>query len=216
MDGVKTVTATFTINTYSISVATVGSGTVAKSPNQPLYDHGTVVQLTANPGTGWSFTSWSGAATGTVNPVNVTMDGVKSVTATFTINTYALSVTTVGSGTVSKSPNQPLYDHGTVVQLTATAATGWSFADWSGDATGTTNPLAVTMDAAKSVTATFTINTYALYRDHGRQRHGGAQSPISRSTTTARSVQLSAARPPAGRSRAGAATWPAPRARSRS
>jgi len=162
MDAVQNVTATFTINTYSLSVSTVGNGTVAKSPNQPLYDHGTVVQLTANPTTGWSFTSWSGAATGTANPVNVTMDGVKSVTATFTINTYALSVITVGSGTVSKSPDQPLYDHGAVVQLTATPATGWSFASWSGGATGTTSPLAVTMDAAKSVTATFTINTYAL------------------------------------------------------
>jgi uncharacterized repeat protein (TIGR02543 family) len=40
-----------------------------------------------------------------------------------------------------------------VVVLTATPATNWFFAGWSGDATGSTNPLPVTMDANKTITA---------------------------------------------------------------
>ena len=32
-----------------------GSGSVAKLPDQALYDHGTVVQLTATPAVGWHF-----------------------------------------------------------------------------------------------------------------------------------------------------------------
>src|SRR5438552_2972808 len=106
MDGNKSSTATFAINTYSLSVTTVGSGTVAKNPNQANYAPGTVVQLTATPAAGWHLVSWSGDASGTANPLSVTMDGNKSITATFAINTYSLSVTTVGSGTVAKSPNQ--------------------------------------------------------------------------------------------------------------
>jgi parallel beta-helix repeat protein len=45
---------------------------------------------------------------------------------------------------------------GTVVSLTATPGSGWFFGSWSGDLTGSTNPASITMDTAKSVTATFT------------------------------------------------------------
>ncbi len=162
MDAAKSVTATFAINSYPLTVTVVGQGTVAKSPDQPQYDHGTVVTLTATPALNWHFTGWSGAATGATNPVTVTMDAVKSVTATFAINSYPLAVTVVGQGTVTKSPDQPQYDHGTVVTLTATPAVGWHFLGWSGAATGAASPVTVTMDAAKSVTATFAINTYPL------------------------------------------------------
>src|SRR5205823_14547079 len=127
-----------------------GNGTVAKSPNQASYEHGTVVQLTATPAAGWHFVGWSGDASGTANPLSATIDAIKNVTATFAINTYTLSVTTAGSGTVAKSPNQATYTHGTVVQLTASPAVGWHFVSWSGDASGTANPLSVTMDADKS------------------------------------------------------------------
>src|SRR2546426_391478 len=162
MDADKNITGTFAINTYTLSVTLVGSGTVAKSPNQANYNYGTVVQLTATPAAGWHFVNWSGDASGTANPLSVTMDGNKNITGTFAINTYTLSVTTVGSGTVVKSPNQASYNYGTVVQLTANPAAGRHFVSWSGDASGTANPLSVTMDADKNITGTFAINTYTL------------------------------------------------------
>ncbi|WP_449555732.1 InlB B-repeat-containing protein, partial [Hymenobacter terricola] len=61
-----------------------------------------------------------------------------------------------GSGTVAKSPDQATYPSGTLVSLTATPGAGQQFAGWSGDATGTANPLPVTMNANKAITATFT------------------------------------------------------------
>jgi len=42
------------------------------------------------------------------------------------------------------------------VTLTATPASGWAFAGWSGDITSSDNPLTITMDANISATATFT------------------------------------------------------------
>src|SRR5204863_293501 len=80
---------------------------------------------------------------------------------------YALDVTTAGSGTVAKSPDQLSYDHGSTVQLTATPATNYHFVGWSADATGSTNPLSVTMDAAKHIAATFAIDTYTITASAG-------------------------------------------------
>ncbi len=162
MDGNKSITATFTQNTYTLSVVTAGSGSVAKNPDQPNYNSGTMVQLTATPTAGWTFTGWSGDAAGSTNPLSVNMDGNKSITATFTQDTYTLSVVTAGSGSVAKNPDQANYNSGTVVQLTATPIAGWTFAGWSGDAAGSTNPLSVTMDGNKAITATFTQITYEL------------------------------------------------------
>ena len=77
------VTATFTQNEYTLTVSTVGSGSVAKNPDQSTYHYGDVVTLTATPATGWSFSGWSGGLTGSANPATITIDGNKVVTATF-------------------------------------------------------------------------------------------------------------------------------------
>ena len=87
------------------------------------------------------------------------MTANKSITATFTASsstTYGLTLNTVGSGTVSKSPDQATYASGASVSVTASPAAGFQFAGWSGAAIGTTNPLVVAMTADKSITATFT------------------------------------------------------------
>ena len=47
------------------------------------------------------------------------------------------------------------YDPGTSATLTATPDAGYAFTGWTGDASGTTNPLSLTMDADKTVGATF-------------------------------------------------------------
>ena len=68
----------------------------------------------------------------------------------------------VGAGSVTKVPDQASYHFGDVVQLTAIAASGWTFSGWSGDLTGTVNPATITITGNKTVTATFTQNEYSL------------------------------------------------------
>ena len=68
---------------------------------------------------------------------------------------YTLSVSTNGSGTVTKNPDQATYTSGTSVSLLATPASGQQFTGWSGNATGTTNPLTITMNGNKTLTANF-------------------------------------------------------------
>lgn len=148
----KNLVANFTLNTYILNTTAV-NGTVVKNPNQTNYNHGTSVSLTATPSAGYVFTSWSGDATGTTNPLTVSMTSNKNITANFTA-VYTLNTTAV-NGTVTKNPNQTTYTSGSSVVLTATPNTGYTFTSWSGDASGTTNPLTVSMTSNKNITANF-------------------------------------------------------------
>ena len=165
MDGDKTITATFTQDQYTLTIDTVGNGSVAKNPDQSTYTHGETVELIATADPGWSFDSWGGDVTGSTNPETVTMDGDKTITATFTQDQYTLTIDTVGNGSVAKNPDQSTYTHGETVELIATADPGWSFDSWGGDVTGSTNPETVTMDGDKTITATFTQDQYTLTVD---------------------------------------------------
>jgi len=58
-------------------------------------------------------------------------------------------------GTVSRKPDQTDYAPGTIVNLTASAADGYKFTGWSGDASGGKNRLKIVLDGDKTVTANF-------------------------------------------------------------
>ncbi|WP_411272911.1 InlB B-repeat-containing protein [Daejeonella sp.] len=152
----RSLRANFTLNTYTLTTSGA-NGTVTKAPDQPTYNHGSTVVLTATPSPGFVFTSWGGDASGSTNPLTVTMDRNKTITALFTaipVNTFTLTVI-ANNGSVTKNPNTPTYASGSTVQLTAAPNTGFRFTGWSGDATGSTNPLTVTMNANKTITANF-------------------------------------------------------------
>ncbi len=143
---------------YSLTANVVGDGLVSIVPDQPQYASGAVVQVEAVADAGWEFSGWSGDLSGSVNPASITMDGDKTVTATFIEvlpEQYTLTVNVVGNGSVTLLPDAGVYDAGTPVQVEAVADAGWEFSGWSGDLTGSANPALITMDADKTVTATF-------------------------------------------------------------
>ncbi len=159
MDKNINIEVAFTQNeyTFSISINPQGKGTVTVTPIKPFYHYGDVVTLTATPTPGWSFANWTGDTTGTANPVEVTITGNTSITANFTQDEYTLTVTVdpENSGTVSLNPQQATYHYGDVVELTATPNPLWSFAGWSGDASGTDNPLTITILGNTEIIANF-------------------------------------------------------------
>ena len=82
---------------------------------------------------------------------------------------YTLTINTPTGGTITASPASAdgKYDEGTVVTLTAapTDSAAMMFEAWSGDASGTTSPTTITMNADKTVGCTFTEvpdETYTL------------------------------------------------------
>lgn len=74
---------------------------------------------------------------------------------------YTLTVSVSGSGTTSPSAGNNSYNAGSPVTITATALQGSVFSGWSGTVTGSTNPLTITMDGNKSLTANFTTQSTA-------------------------------------------------------
>ncbi len=95
MSADTTVTATFNVSsdTFTLTTTVTGSasGTVTSdlagincgSDCSEAYAVNTSVTLTASPGSGASFKSWSGACSGTSTTCSVFMSAAKSVTATF-------------------------------------------------------------------------------------------------------------------------------------
>ncbi len=74
----------------------------------------------------------------------------------------ALNAGVVGSGSVTRDPDEATYTCGQAVTVTAVPAPGWSFVNWSGALGGAVNPAQVVMTATQTVTATFAQNYYPL------------------------------------------------------
>ena len=135
----------------TLTVTTSGQGSVTSTdgiincPGTCSHDYlkNTQVTLNATPATGWAFTGWGGACSGT-GACNVTMSQNQNVSATFTQLPVTLTVSVAGSGTVTSTDGfihcpgtcTHTYDPGTPVTLNAAAASGWYFAGWTGACTG--------------------------------------------------------------------------------
>jgi hypothetical protein len=136
------------------------------TPAEDSYVPGTVVTLEAKDELGYRFVSWSGDVSGNENPITITMDGDKSISANFEeVPVYDLTLN-AANGSVAVSPTGGRYDSSQVVILEAIPDNGYKFKKWADDVSGTSNPDTVVMDADKTVTAvfealpTFTLTTH--------------------------------------------------------
>lgn len=155
--------------TLTLGVSPPGTGAIQTSPtpNGPdgQYVDGTVVTLTAVASEGFVFTNWSPGVL-TNNPLLILVKSNTVLTAEFVPyvpprHELAVLVNPVDAGAVSITPppdEDGEYADGAPVALAATAANrGFRFANWGGATNTTNNPLLLTMDADKSVTANFTV-----------------------------------------------------------
>jgi len=88
-----------------------------------------------------------------------TIDFKVNITGGTTYYSLTTSTAGTGSGTIAKSPTGTSFVAGTNVTLTATVVGSGMFAGWSGDASGTTNPIVINMDGNKNITGTFTAQS---------------------------------------------------------
>ena len=136
----------------SLSFGGTGSGSVLFSTGVSCsgdcsltFPSGTSLTLTALPALSSQFSGWAGACSGS-GPCSVTMDGAQEIEASFAIRSATLTVHRPwdGSGEVQLSDGAScggscsrLYDWGSEITLTATAAPGSVFLGWGGACSGT-------------------------------------------------------------------------------
>jgi len=171
MDSSKGASASFAPITYTLAVSVGQGGTVTSSPAgidcgatcSASFNAGTPVTLSATPASGWIFQGWDGACSGT-GTCSLSMNASQSVSASFSLASYTLSVTVVGtpSSRVTSlssaidcgSTCSATFSAGTQVTLIATADNAWGLAGWGG-ACGGIGGCSITMNGDTSISATF-------------------------------------------------------------
>ena len=161
-----------TATTFTLVVTASEGGSVTDGGT---HNENTNVSLTATPAQGYSFSGWTGDATGSTNPLSVSMTQNKNITANFIRTKYLLNIGTEGEGgvtqeVISTAKTSDEYNSGTLVRLTATPSENWLFYAWNDGSTGFidaatglaeaeelnyTNPRDITIDRSLNVTATF-------------------------------------------------------------
>ena len=89
--------ATYTLTT---TVEPVDGGVVGRSPDQGTYVAGTTVTLTPRPNVGWKLLAWTGDASGTSDPLSVSMNANKTVHAVFALKAPVLSAPAQATGAI--------------------------------------------------------------------------------------------------------------------
>jgi N-acetylneuraminic acid mutarotase len=161
---------------YALNVTT-SNGRVHTSPGTDIdcagscsqnYDAGTMVTLTPEPASGYTFTNWSGACTGT-GTCQVTMDAAKSVTATFALNsslTYTLNASVVGGNGTISPPGATVVPAGGSQTFAVTPAEGYKVDYFAIDGAAyplTNNSYTLTkINKDRTVTASFSPITYTI------------------------------------------------------
>jgi alpha-N-arabinofuranosidase len=88
------------VSSYTLTIVAGSGGSTSPAPGTYAYAANTTVTVTANPSSGYGFTSWSGAASGSSNPVSVVMTGNKTLTAAFTaVQAQSVSINVGGAAT---------------------------------------------------------------------------------------------------------------------
>jgi len=179
MDSNKTLTASFSsVETYTLS----GTVSLASAAGEMSIQEGLsgvlMSGLPENPQTDASgnYTAtvnhnWSGTVTPTkvgytFSPATRTYSEVASDQTsqdyTATLITYTLTISSGTGGTTVPTAGAHQYNSGAEVAVSATPDAGYTFAGWTGDVpegNENDNPLTVTMDSDKTLTASFALLT---------------------------------------------------------
>jgi uncharacterized repeat protein (TIGR02543 family) len=161
-----TITANFTIDTYTVAFVPGSNGTLTGVTPQTV-DYGTnCTEVEAVPNTGYHFVDWTGTngfVTTTDNPLtvsNVTAD--MTITANFTIDTYTVTFVPGSHGTLTGVTPQSVNYGTNCTAVEAVPNTGYQFVNWTGTngfVTTTDNPLAVAnVTGDMTITANFALN----------------------------------------------------------
>jgi len=156
------VTANFELDPppeYTVTFTHGANGSLTGTTTQTVAEGADCTSVTAVPDSGYKFADWTGDHTGTENPLtitNVTSD--MTITANFEedIPEYTVTFTAGAHGSLTGTTTQTIAEGDDCTAVTAVADNGYHFKNWTGDHTGTDNPLTITnVTADMTITANF-------------------------------------------------------------
>lgn len=160
----RSLVANFTENTYTVTVsANPSNGGTATGGG--TFTHGQSCTVTATANTGYTFTNWTenGNVVSSNASYTFNVEGNRSLVANFSLNSYTITATANPSdgGTVSGAGN---YNYGASCTLTATAATGYTFTNWTenGSVVSSDANYTFTVEGNRDLVANFTAITYTI------------------------------------------------------
>ncbi len=158
------VRAVFVSDVYNVTFTSGANGSLQGAQSQTVAAGGSTTSITAVPNSNYVFIGWSGDYSGTANPLTLSnVQENKLVKAEFERIQYTAVFTAGEGGTIEGSAEQMVYHGDSASPVTAVANTGYEFSGWSGDASGTGNPLTVSNVVGNiSITANFTPLEYNL------------------------------------------------------
>jgi uncharacterized repeat protein (TIGR02543 family) len=137
-------------------IVKVDQTALSSYPATSTFVSGTSVRLEAIPTSGYHFDGWGEDLSGTSNPVTITIDCNKMVTANFSLVTHTLTVQSNEGGFTTPTASSHNYSHGTTVNVIATPEEGWQFTGWTGDIIDPDSAdIVLTIDTDKIITANF-------------------------------------------------------------
>lgn len=130
---------------YTLDINVPGGGSVSVDPIKDFYVENEVVTLTATPKPGWQFISWAGHITSETPEIQ--FSALEDVLLRADFGTNVGMETGSGSGIIEINPRKELYRFGEQVTLSASGLAGDVFNHWSGDISGSSNPLRINIGA---------------------------------------------------------------------
>lgn len=189
MSANRTLVAKYQIKSYVVNAISDDTTKGIVSPAGQTVEHGKNATVTASRKTGYKFDGWYNGTTKvtSANPYTFAPTANITLTAKWAINTVSDTVKISPSGGGTVSPNPITGQENTIISVTATPATGYSFKHWrynnssasGGYSESTTNPLKVTITGKRDITAVFELKSYTVTWN----ANGGTVSPASVSKT---------------------------------
>ena len=164
MDEDKVIIARFKLLTYNLNmqVQPEEGGTTEPPAGEHSYPRDEVVDISATPAEGYKFLEWQGDVDdATAQSTSVLLNSNKSVTAVFEeiqpeMVTLAISADPADGGTTTPAPGSYNFQVNTIVQISATAESGYIFDKWEGDVEDAASAVTtVRMQESKEVVAIF-------------------------------------------------------------
>ena len=187
LNGPRTCAAVFTpaggTPAYQLTIAPAPAGGLVSGPGlacgaggatcQVAFGSATTTLLTATPSSGFAFSSWGGACSGTTPTTTIMVDAARTCTATFTATgggpvngppyTLTISPTTggniagaginCGAGGTACSVTMPA---SMTLGIGATPSAGYTFSGWTGDCSGANPSIWVALNGPRTCGAIFT------------------------------------------------------------